>query len=246
MTKDERPDLSGRRVLVPGGTGGVGEGVVRSYLAAGAEVLVPTRTEQRSQEFRALLGDVATERLHLVVHDYTTFAGADELAREMTARLGGVDAVVAAIGGWWSGKPLWDIDDAEWDTAFLKLATAHMAVARAFVPRLAASGNYVVVVGESAASPVPASGLVSMEQAAVLMMQRVLAAEAADKRVFALVLGPVHTRGVPGESGWITSGQIGRVATALTADPALAGHAVALHDSAEAERALSRFGSGSG
>jgi len=36
--------LADRRVLVPGGTGAVGEGVVRAHLAAGAEVVVLTRT----------------------------------------------------------------------------------------------------------------------------------------------------------------------------------------------------------
>lgn len=35
--------LSGRTVLVPGGTGNVGEGVVRTLLEAGATVLVPGR-----------------------------------------------------------------------------------------------------------------------------------------------------------------------------------------------------------
>ena len=101
------PDLSGRHVLIPGGTGGVGEGAVRAYLAAGADVVVPTRSQERRDEFRRLLGDAATGRLHLVVHDYTTFAGAEELVATMQERLGSVDDVVAPIGGWWAGKPLW-------------------------------------------------------------------------------------------------------------------------------------------
>jgi len=50
-------DLSGRRVLVPGGTGAVGEGIVRRFLAAGADVLVPTRTQGRAEEFRHVLTD---------------------------------------------------------------------------------------------------------------------------------------------------------------------------------------------
>lgn len=85
----EHPDLSGRRVLVAGGTGGVGEGVVRRYLAAGAKVIVPTRTAQRGEQFRRLLGDTATEHLHLVVADYTTFATAEALAAEIDRLLGG-------------------------------------------------------------------------------------------------------------------------------------------------------------
>src|SRR5579863_5737847 len=91
------PDLSGRHVLIPGGTGGVGEGVVRAYLAAGADVVVPTRSQERADEFRRLLGDADTAGLHLVVHDYTTFAGAEALVATMEDRLGSVDDVVAPI-----------------------------------------------------------------------------------------------------------------------------------------------------
>src|SRR5271163_1933498 len=163
------PDLSGRRVLIPGGTGAVGEGVVRRYLAAGADVVVPTRTQERAEEFRAVLGDNATDRLHLLINDYTTFAGAEQLAEEMERRLGGVDDVVAPIGGWWAGKRVWEIDEADWQSAFIDLATAHVAVVRAFLPRLKALGAYTLIVGVSASAPVPGSGLVSMEQAALMM-----------------------------------------------------------------------------
>ena len=107
-------DLTGRRVLVPGGTGGVGEGIVRAYLAAGADVVVPTRSSARADGFRAVLGAAATERLHLVVQEYGTFADAETLAATMQERLGGIDDVVAPIGGWWAGKRLAEIDDADW------------------------------------------------------------------------------------------------------------------------------------
>ena len=128
------PDLTGHRVLIPGGTGAVGEGVVRRYLAAGADVVVPTRSQERADEFRTLLGGTASEHLHLVVHDYTSFAGADDLAAQMVANLGGIDDVVAPIGGWWAGKGLTEIDEADWQSAFVGLATAHVAVARAALP----------------------------------------------------------------------------------------------------------------
>jgi NAD(P)-dependent dehydrogenase (short-subunit alcohol dehydrogenase family) len=224
------PDLSGRRVLVPGGTGGVGEGVVRGYLAAGADVVVPTRTQERAEEYRRVLGDTASGRLHLVVHDYTTFAGAEQLADEMGRRLGGIDDVVAPIGGFWSGKRVWEIDEADWQSAFVGLATAHVAVVRAVLPRMSARGAYTLIVGASAFTPVPGSGLVSMEQAALLMMRQVLEAElATQRRVFALVLGPVRTRLVDsGDSDWVTADQVGAVAVAASA-------------AAEADEALALF-----
>lgn len=237
------PDLSGRHVLIPGGTGGVGEGAVRGYLAAGADVVVPTRSQGRAEEFRAVLGGAAADRLHLVVHDYTTFAGAEELAMTMEDRLGSIDDVVAPIGGWWAGRRLWEIDDSDWQAAFVDLATAHMAVARAALRRMTAKGAYSVIVGASASDPVPGSGLVSMEQAAVAMMQRVLAAEAQDKRVFALQLGPVRTRTSDGAADpeWVSAAQVGAVAVAASAAPGVPGQPVRMLTRAEADEALTRF-----
>ncbi|MFG1827953.1 SDR family oxidoreductase [Microbispora bryophytorum] len=234
------PDLSGRRVVVPGGTGAVGEGVVRSYLAAGADVVVPTRTQERAEQFRRVLGDAATDRLHLAVHDYTTFAGAEQLADEMERRLGGVDDVVAPIGGWWAGKQLWEIDESDWQNAFVGLAAAHMAVLRAFLPRLNARGAYTLIVGASAFTPVPGSGLVSMEQAALLMMRQVAEAEVAgQQRVFALVLGPVKTRLVDsGDPDWVSADQVGAVAVAASAAATVGGREIRLRSQAEADEAL--------
>ena len=232
-------DLTGRRVLVPGGTGAVGEGVVRAYLAAGADVVVPTRTAERATELRTLLGDAASERLHLVEHDYTTFDGAVSLVATMIDSLGGVDDVVAPVGGWWAGRSLWEIGTDDWDAAFVGLATAHMAIARAVLPHLGPQGAYAVVVGGSAAFPVPGSGLVSMEQAAVLMMQRVLAAEAGERaRVFGLVLGPVRSRVVAGEPDWVSADEVGAVAVGLSSRPDQGSREVALTDSAAAQEEL--------
>ncbi|WP_335981945.1 SDR family oxidoreductase [Streptomyces sp. CA2R106] len=239
MNSSTPADLSGRKVAVPGGTGAVGEGIVRRYLTAGADVVVPTRTQERAEEFRRVLGDAATDRLHLFVHDYTTFAGAEQLADEMVRRLGGVDDVVAPIGGWWAGRSLWEIDEADWQSAFVGLATAHMAVARAFLPRLSPRGAYTLIVGESAVTPIPGSGLVSMEQAALRMMQQVLTAELDGRqRVFALQLGPVATRLTgAGDPDQVTADQVGEVAVAASASKE-AGREIRMRSRAEAEEAL--------
>lgn len=236
MSNAAAPDLAGHRVLVPGGTGGVGEGIVRSFLLAGADVIVPTRSQRRSDQFTASLGDALDERLHLVVCDYTSFPGAEDLVREVVRIRGGLDSVVAPIGGWWSGRTLAEIDDKDWRHAFVDLATTHMAVLRACLPRLGKCGAYQVVVGDSAAWPVPRSGLVSMEQAAVLMMQRVASAEWGDeRRIFSLVLGPVATR--ESATGDVTADQVGSVAVAASA-AAAPGASIPLHDGAEVEAAL--------
>ena len=234
--------LTGHRVLVPGGTGAVGEGVVRAFLAAGAEVIVPTRSEQRAEEFRAVLGPVADEHLHLVVHDYSTFAGAAELVEQVVRFRGGLDSVVAPIGGWWQGRALAEITVDDWEAAFTGLATTHMAVLRAALPHLSATGAYLIVVGDSATWPVPGSGLVSMEQAALLMMQRVAAAESGEsRRIFSLVLGPVTTRHARGA---VEAQSVGEVAVAIAGSTAPSG-SVGVHGPDEVKAAVARFASGS-
>jgi NAD(P)-dependent dehydrogenase (short-subunit alcohol dehydrogenase family) len=75
----------------------------------------------------------------------------------MEDRLGSVDDVVAPIGGWWAGKRLWGISEGDWQDAFVRLATTHMAVARAALPRMKAGGAYSLIAGASAAAPVPGS-----------------------------------------------------------------------------------------
>ena len=73
-----------------------------------------------------------------------------------------------------------------------------------------------------------------MEQAALLMMQQVLAAELGrDKRVFALVLGPVRTRAAgDGAPDWVTADQVGSVAVAASASP-IGGREIRLRNQAE-------------
>ncbi|PYI64147.1 hypothetical protein CVV68_22625 [Arthrobacter livingstonensis] len=235
------PDLTGHRVLVPGGTGAVGEGVVRAFLEAGAEVIVPTRSEERSAEFRTMLGHAADEHLHLVVHDYTSFAGAQDLVEQIVHFRGGLDSVVAPIGGWWQGSTLAEITEQDWHSAFTVLGTTHMAVLRAALPYLTDAGAYTVIVGDSSAWPVPGSGLVSMEQAALLMMQRVAAAETgSSRRVFSLVLGPVTTRHA---EGFVEAKDVGTVTVAISAGP-VPSASIGLHDHGEVQTALSLLTAG--
>jgi 3-oxoacyl-[acyl-carrier protein] reductase len=226
MAKAIYPDLGDRRVVIAGGTGDVGEGLVRAWLKTGAHVIVPSRTEGRVEQFRQVLSDLSSpEKLDFVTGRYNSFDEAQEMAARITAEHGPVTDVVASIGGWWQGKPLWEVSAEEWQRYFVDMSTTHFAMARAWSPRLPQMGSYQLVLGGSATHPVPEASIISMQQAALLMMRHVLSAEVGDRhRVAAQILGPVVTRARKRiDPDWVTNEQVGLVTAGIAADPAATG-----------------------
>lgn len=196
MTSASYFDLRGTRTVVLGGTGSVGEHFVRAHLAAGADVIVPSRTEARAQTLR---DDPAVAQLgagpKLLVGDYTSFAGAAQTAERIIAEHGPVDHVVATLGSWWSGSPLWEVSEDVWRRFFVDVTEAYTAAARAWLPRLSATGSLQLVLGSSGVVPVPGAAVISAAQAGLVMLRRVLAEEAGtQRRVFSLVLGNLNLR----------------------------------------------------
>ncbi|SDO20081.1 3-oxoacyl-[acyl-carrier protein] reductase [Lutimaribacter pacificus] len=218
------PDLSQRQAVIAGGTGDVGEGIVRAWLKTGAQVIVPTRTDGRAEQFKDVLSDLGQpENLHIVTGHYGSFDDAQALAARITGQYGQVTDVVASIGGWWQGKPLWDVSPEEWQRYFVDMTTAHAAMARAWIPHLPQTGSYQLILGGSAVEPVPGASIISMQQAALLMMRRVLSVEAGESnRIAAQILGPVVTRARKRiDPDWVTNEEVGLVSAGIAADPAV-------------------------
>lgn len=73
-------DLAGRGVVVTGGNGGIGLGMARALLAAGAKVAIWGSNAQKTEVARAALaqqcGDAA--RVHALVCDASTYATGEQ------------------------------------------------------------------------------------------------------------------------------------------------------------------------
>lgn len=230
------PDLGDRRVVIAGGTGDVGEGIVRAWLKAGAKVIVPSRTESKVERFREVLSDLGEpENLDFATGSYNSFDEAEAMAEHIVAEYGHVTDVVASIGGWWQGKPLWEVTNDEWQRYFVGMSTAHAATARAWIPRLPATGTYQLILGGSAVHAVPGASIISMQQAGLLMMRRVLSAEAGDRvRIAAQILGPVVTRSRRHvDPDWVSNDEVGLVSTGIAAYPSATGADYVSYNKAE-------------
>ena len=87
-------DLTGRKALVTGASGGIGEAIARTLHAAGAVVGLHGTREEKLREVADSLGD----RAHVLPADLGSRDGQKDLAAAADAALGGVDILVNNAG----------------------------------------------------------------------------------------------------------------------------------------------------
>lgn len=207
--------LEGQHVVVAGGTGAVGEGIVRVLLDEGATVLVPSRSKERIEALRAYVGQKGSKRLRTWVGHIGTPEGAEAFKTWVLTQTSKIDGVVASVGSWWQGPPLYEVPYETYQEVLHQRLTSHFLLIRAFVPVLLAQGHglYVTLGGSHAENPFPKSSLVSIAGAAQLMMTRIMMEELQTTAVrwVHLLLGPVNTRKVRDQAkpDWITAEEVG-------------------------------------
>jgi NAD(P)-dependent dehydrogenase (short-subunit alcohol dehydrogenase family) len=222
-------------ILVAGGAGEVGEGITRQLLAAGAIVIVPSRSQDKLDQLKAQLHHPAN--LRTKVADLSSLEGAERLRDELKTELGQLHHVVASLGGWWQGQPLTQISLELWHTLINNSLTAHFITAKTFIPLLQESkGSYTLINGGGALHPVPTAGPISASAAGQLMLGNVLAAENASLgvRVNNLVLAtPIKTRSRPdGQADWLSADDAGRYCVQLVQGTS-AGETIVFQSSAQ-------------
>ena len=206
-------------VFVAGGTGAVGEGIVKHLAEQGATVIVSSRTEEKLDALRDYLGPQA-EQLHGIVGNISDAAGAEAIAQQVQEAFGGVDAAVASLGGWWYGKKLLDVPVDEWRSLVDTFLTSHFVASKYLIPTIKPGGSYTFIAGFSGAEAYPQAGPVSASGAGQLMMREVYSQEIDPKqvRINDLVLGPINTRARLPEDrdpSYLTPEQIGRFVSFL-------------------------------
>jgi NAD(P)-dependent dehydrogenase (short-subunit alcohol dehydrogenase family) len=222
-----QPDLSGRRVLVTGGTSGLGRAMAAALVRAGARVALTSRDEQRAEAVAEDLGAGAVG-VELDVRDATSVSAAVDRAYGV---LGGIDMLVnnAGIGMRTVNprflsepRPFWEVAPAGFRDVLETKATGSFLVARAVVPRMLANGSGRVVTISMNEQTMVRAGFVPYGPAgaAVEALARVMAADLADTPVTANILlpgGATATGMIPDET------ELSDEARAGLLDPAIMG-----------------------
>jgi NAD(P)-dependent dehydrogenase (short-subunit alcohol dehydrogenase family) len=232
------------RVVVAGGTGGVGEGVVAAFARGGFEVLVPSRSEEKIAALLSALPPDAQPRVRGEVVDMDHVSTIERYRDALISGGGPIDAVVATLGGWWQGTPLHAIPEEKWNGLLDQGLGAHFRFVRAFVPHLLDHpSSYTFVNGFAATTPYAQASAMNVSAAAQLMMARVMAEELSGTpvRVNALVLGPIMTRARSrGRPEWLGAVDVGEFAVKLALSD-VRGEVISLMERGELAAARERF-----
>src|SRR6201988_2086508 len=128
-------EFTGKRILVTGGTRGIGEAIVNRLVRGGGTVLATARTFPaggNSEQF--------------IQADVTTRSGADYIIKTTFDRLGGLDILINSVGG--SSAPgggVLALTDADWQQEFELNLFSAVRLDRGFLPAMLKQGFGVII-----------------------------------------------------------------------------------------------------
>lgn len=186
-------DFTDKRVLVTGGTRGIGRGAVEFFLRCGARVALNGRTAKSTDDAIASLG--GGERLVASAGDVATAEGCKTIVEAAITALGGLDVLVnsAGIG---DAARIEDIDEAAWDRMLdVNLKGTFFCVHSALPALRASKGNVVNIASDAGIMGcMPDMVAYCASKGGVVNMTRAMALELApDVRVNCVCPGYVDT-----------------------------------------------------
>ena len=133
--KAETTEFTGRRILVTGGTRGIGEAIVDRLIRGGGDVIATARsTSPGTAPHRFVQADVSTRE------------GIETVVKAVTDRFEGVDILIHNVGGSAArGGGALALSDDDWQHAFDTNLFAAVRLDRAFLPSMLERGSGVII-----------------------------------------------------------------------------------------------------
>jgi 3-hydroxy acid dehydrogenase/malonic semialdehyde reductase len=179
----ERMSLEGKRVLVTGGTTGIGRATVILLVAEGAHVLTFGRDKKDLAEVVSL-AEGGRGKVYGTIADVSSKKELARVFSELDITLGGLDILVACAGI--ASEPLDEASDDEWRYVIETNLVGYMAAAKAAIDRMKTQeeGGQLVLIGSiSAELKSPGESVYATTKAAIQAFAETLRKEVADKNI---------------------------------------------------------------
>src|SRR5687767_5375719 len=133
--KSETTEFKGRRILITGGTRGIGEAIVDRLVRGGGDVIATARSvSPETSAARSVQADVSTRE------------GIESVVRAVTDSFKGLDILIHNVGGSAArGGGALALSDDDWQYAFDTNLFAAVRLDRGFLPSILKQGSGVII-----------------------------------------------------------------------------------------------------
>jgi 3-oxoacyl-[acyl-carrier protein] reductase len=181
--------LSGKVVLVTGGSRGIGAAIAKRFASVGGRVAIGCRSENSA---KAVLDDIAAARTEgvAVAGDVASPAAAREVVAQVVACFGHIDVLVNCAGV--SEHRSFEMSDPDFfHRIFDTNVLGTVSVIQAALPHLTAPGGRIINFSSGLATrPIPKSSIYAASKAAVAALSHALAKEFGPRGITVNTIAP--------------------------------------------------------
>jgi NAD(P)-dependent dehydrogenase (short-subunit alcohol dehydrogenase family) len=222
-----------RVILITGATGNFGPHVARAFAAEGDRLALTGRSVEPAEALIQEL-DLGADRAFAHAADVTKAQSVADWVNAVKDKWGRADVLVNTAGGYKPGKPVHEMDEADWDFMLNLNARSTFLACRAVIPLMLAQGSGKIInIGAKAglAAGRKSTGYAA-SKAAVLRLTEALSAEVRDQNINVNAVIP-STIDTPGNrnaqpnadtSKWVKPEALAAVIVFLASDAASAIH----------------------
>jgi 3-oxoacyl-[acyl-carrier protein] reductase len=180
-------DLSGKRALVTGASGGIGRAIATTLAAAGAEVALSGTRVSALEE----TADAITGKTHILPCNLSDLSAVDGLAPAAESAMGGLDILVNNAGIT-RDNIFMRMKDEEWDAVIAVNLTAAFRLSRSVLKGMMKQrfGRIVGITSVVGISGNPGQGNYAASKAGLIGMSKSLAQEVASRNITVNTVAP--------------------------------------------------------
>jgi 3-oxoacyl-[acyl-carrier protein] reductase len=180
--------------LIAGGTGSVGEGIVKALLANDWKVVVPGRTKTGLDNLASYCDNHPNLFLHQA--NISKFNESTNFFSLCKSTYPALQLFVASLGGWRQGTTLLELSWEEWQATIEDNLSSHFLAMKLGYSLLGNDGTFIHINGMGADAVIPTVGPTVAAAAFQMRLALTLAEEQKmdSRKVYEVVLGLVNTR----------------------------------------------------